>query len=225
MSDKARIAKKALRLVALLPLFFFLVLFLPAGTARYWQAWLYCGLLLAALGVAVLYLLNRHPEFLERRMRTKERERTQQRIQLVITPIIFAGYVVAGLDHRFSWSGLPDAVVVAADVLVLAGYVFVIAVFRENSYASRVVEVVEGQTVISTGPYAWVRHPMYTGTIIMYLATPIALNSLWALLLFVAYPVALVFRIRNEEALLVRELAGYAEYRQKVRYRLIPFVW
>lgn len=202
-----------------------LMLFLPAGTLQYWQAWVYLGVLFAPLVFVVNYFLRRDPAFLERRLRFREKEVAQKRIQVIGGVLFFLGILVPGLDYRYGWSSVPTPIVLAADVVVFLGYLFVFLVFKENSYASRIVEVEAGQRVITTGPYALVRHPMYLGVTLMYLATPLALGSWWGFLVFLFLPLFLVFRILNEEEVLVRELPGYAEYCQKVRFRLIPLVW
>ena len=202
-----------------------LVLFLTAGSLYYWQAWIYLGVLFVPLVFVVNYFLKRDPAFLERRMRIKEREGTQKRIQAFGSILFFLGFLIPGLDYRYGWSEVPIPLVLTADAVVFLGYLFIFLVFRENSYASRIVEVEAGQRVIATGPYALIRHPMYLGVSLMFLATPLALGSWWSLPVFLLLPISLIFRIRNEEELLVRELPGYAEYCKKVRYRLIPLVW
>jgi protein-S-isoprenylcysteine O-methyltransferase Ste14 len=201
------------------------MLFIPAGSLHYWQAWVWLGVLFVPLIFVVNYFLKRDPKFLERRMRLREKEAPQKKIQLISGTLFFLGFLIPGLDYRFGWSSVPVPLVLAADVMVFLGYLFIFLVFRENSYASRIVEVEAGQRVITSGPYALVRHPMYLGFTVMFLATPPALGSLWALPVFLLLPVFLAFRIRNEEEVLARDLPGYAEYRQKVRYRLIPLVW
>ncbi len=202
-----------------------LVLFLPAGSLGYWQAWVYLGVLFVPLVFVVAYFLKRDPGFLERRMRVREKEKTQKRIQVLGAAIFFLGFLVPGVDHRFGWSSVPVPVVLGADAVVFFSYLFIFLVFRENSYASRVIEVEAGQQVIATGPYALVRHPMYLGVILMFLATPLALGSFWALAVFIMLPVFLIIRIRNEEEVLIRELPGYEEYCRKVKYRLFPLIW
>jgi protein-S-isoprenylcysteine O-methyltransferase Ste14 len=202
-----------------------LCLFVPAGSLSYWQGWLYLGVLFVPLIFVGSYFLKRDPGFLERRMRMREKEAVQGRIQAISGIIFFAGFLIPGLDFRFGWSQVPVALVLAADVAVFLGYLFIFRVFRENSYAARTVEVEAGQRVVSTGPYALVRHPMYLGVTVMFLATPLALGSWWALPVFLLLPPFLVLRIRNEEDVLLRELPGYPEYCRKVRYRLIPRVW
>jgi protein-S-isoprenylcysteine O-methyltransferase Ste14 len=207
--------------LVVLPLFFFI----PAGTIRYWEAWVYLAILLIPVFFVMRYLLKHDPAFLERRMRTREQQRPQKLVIASSFAWFFLAFILPGLDQRFGWSDVPVAAVLAADLLVLLGYGVILRVFRENRYASRVVEVAEGQPVIQTGPYAVVRHPMYVGTLLMYLATPVALGSWWALLPALLIVPILVARIVNEEKVLAENLPGYPEYMQKTRYRLIPGVW
>lgn len=202
-----------------------LVFFLPAGTLRYWEAWVYMAVLVIPMFFAMNYFLKYEPEFLERRMRLKEKE-TQQRTIIKLSWVYFAlAFILPGLDQRFGWSEVPVWTVLLADLVVLLGYGVILRVFRENRYASRVVEVERGQQVISSGPYGVVRHPMYVGTLLMYLASPVALGSWWALLPALLIVPILYMRIVNEEKVLAEGLPGYAEYMQKTRYRLIPGVW
>ena len=202
-----------------------LIFFVPAGTLDYWEAWVYCAVLLVPFVFVLTYLLRKDPELLARRIRLNEKEPAQRRIIRASSLIFFTGFLIPGLDHRFGWSDIPVEAVLAANVLVIVGYALVFLVFKENPFASRVVEVEPDQRVISSGPYALVRHPMYLGTSIMWLATPIALGSYWALPVFLFLPIVLVYRIMNEEEVLLRELPGYREYIQKVKYRLIPGIW
>jgi len=202
-----------------------LMLFLPAGSLRYWQAWTFLATLFPPAFFVVSYFLTRDPGLLARRLQLKEKERQQQVIVKLANLALFLGFLFPGLDHRYGWSGVPAWASVLADALVFLGYVIVFLVFRENSYTSRIVEVVEGQKVVTTGPYSLVRHPMYAGVVLMYLATPIALGSFWALGFFVPVIVLIVVRALDEERVLMRDLEGYPEYTQKVRYRLVPGVW
>ena len=199
--------------------------FVSAGTLAYWHAWLYLIILLTPMTAVLVYLMRNDPALLERRMHTRERGNTQRwMIGFSIIWLLLA-YLVPGFDYRFGWSHVPIWLVVVADGLVLVGYGIFFLVIRENSYASRVVEVAAGQRVIDTGPYAIVRHPMYVGILLMYIFSPLALGSYWAMFSSVLMVVLLIVRIYHEEAVLSRELAGYPAYMQKVRYRLVPGVW
>jgi protein-S-isoprenylcysteine O-methyltransferase Ste14 len=199
--------------------------FLPAGTLHYWQAWAYLGVLFIPMTLALAYLLRRDPALLERRLKAKEAA-TEQRLAIAITGVaIIASLLVAAFDRRFGWSHVPVPVVVAALALVLLGYGLFFLVMRENSFASRVVEVAEGQRVISTGPYAVVRHPMYVATNVMFLATPVALGSWWGLVPASLVLPGMILRILDEERLLRTQLPGYPEYCERVRHRLLPGIW
>jgi protein-S-isoprenylcysteine O-methyltransferase Ste14 len=207
-------------LVALAAMFF-----LTAGTFAYWEAWLYLAILFIPMAFVMAYLLRNDPELLERRMRFREREKTQRRLIGFSWLWFLLAFLLPGLDQRFGWSDVPLGVVFAAAGLVLVGYGMVFWVFRENRYASRVVEVAQGQQVIDTGPYAIVRHPMYIGSIVLYIFSPLALGSWWAMIPALPIIPILVVRLLDEEKVLVKELPGYDIYRQKVRYRLLPGVW
>jgi len=202
-----------------------LMFFVPAGTFDYWEAWLYLVVVFVPASIILLYFLKNDPQFLERRMKYREKEARQKSIIRVALIIFIIGFLLPGLDRRYGWSDIPSEIVIAADALVFLGYMACFLVFKENSYAGRTIEVVKGQKVISTGPYAIIRHPMYFGAIVMYLATPIALGSYWALPPFVLMLPVFVYRILNEEEVLRRGLPGYKEYCKKTRYRLLPFVW
>jgi protein-S-isoprenylcysteine O-methyltransferase Ste14 len=201
------------------------LLFLPAGTLRFWQAWLYMALLFVPLTAVALVLLIKDPELLERRMRTREREARQQKAIAASSLLLLAVYLIPGLDRRYAWSTVPPALVLGADILVLLGYLLFVLTIRENRYASRVVEVEEDQVVVTTGPYSLVRHPMYLAVSVIFGLTPLALGSYWALIPAMLLPAVLASRIRNEEQLLRRDLSGYQAYCQKVKYRLLPFIW
>ena len=213
-----------MRLVVGIPTIF-AVLFIPAGTLAYWEAWLYLAVILIPFAFVVVYLFRHSPELLARRMHTREKETTQSRVIWLSLFYFLLIFILPGLDHRFGWSDVPMWLVLAADGIVLAGYGIIVLVFRENRYASRVVEVAQGQQVIDTGPYAVVRHPMYVGTLLMYFLTPLALGSYWALLPATLILPLLIVRIRNEETVLTRDLVGYAAYMQRTRYRLVPYIW
>lgn len=201
------------------------ILFIPAGTLDFYQAWAYMAVVFIPAAFVVAYFLVKDPAFLERRFKTREKEARQQLVVKLSGILFLVGFAIPGLDRRFGWSHVPFELVVAADALVLLGYIICFFVFRENSYAGRTIEVVEGQKVVSSGPYSIIRHPMYFGVIMMYAATPISLGSYWALPPFLLVIPILVMRILNEEEVLARELPGYEEYRKKVPYRLIPLLW
>lgn len=204
-----------------LPLFFLVT----GGSLDWWQAWAYCVVILPSMTGFVLYLGARDPEFLSRRLKVREKEKTQRLIQSGGAIAFLASAVLPGLDHRLGWSRVPFAAAIVALILVEATYLAIARVFLVNRWASRTVETYIGQQIVSTGPYAIVRHPMYAATILMYLATPVALGSWWGVLPALTLIPIMVLRIRNEEEVLLRELAGYEEYRRKVRYRLLPCVW
>ena len=199
--------------------------FLPAGTLAYWEAWGYLAILFIPMLFVLFYLLKNDPGLLARRMKTREREAEQKLIiKLSFIPFLLA-FLLPGFDKRFGWSNVPVGMVVMADILVLLGYSIVFLVFRENRYASRVVEVEQEQTVISSGPYAMIRHPMYLGSLLLYILSPLALGSYWAMIPAILIIPVIIARIRNEESVLARDLSGYQEYMQKTRYRLIPGMW
>ncbi len=201
------------------------ILFVPAGTLAYWEAWVYLAILLIPMFFVFRYLLKNDPQLLERRMQMREREVAQQRIIKLSYLYFLLAFVLPGLDRRWGWSDVPPFVAIAADLLVMLGYGLFVLVLRENQYASRTVQVEQGQRVISSGPYALVRHPMYLGVSLMYLASPLAQGSYWALLPGLLIIPILVARIANEEKVLERDLNGYRGYEQSTRYRLLPGVW
>lgn len=199
--------------------------FIPAGTINFWQAWVYLAILLGCMIYIASYLIKYHPDLMERRMRFKEREKEQKLIiKLSYIPFLMA-FILPGFDRRFGWSEMPMWVSILGNVLVFAGYWLVFNVFKQNAYASRIIETSEEQQVISTGLYGFVRHPMYLGTCIMYSLSPIALGSWWALIPALFIVPVLVMRILNEEKVLAKDLPGYIEYMQKVKYRILPGVW
>lgn len=208
--------------------FFAVLLFIPAGTLNYWQAWVFIAVFMVATLVPSLYLAVRNPAALQRRMKVGPGAETRISEKLIISGIIaavVAVLVVSALDHRFKWSQVPTALVVAGDVLVAVGLVAAQWVVIENSYAAATITVESGQTLVTTGLYGIVRHPMYAGTLVMMLGTPLALGSFWALVAVVAAVPLLAARILGEESMLRRQLAGYPEYTNRVRYRLMPYVW
>jgi protein-S-isoprenylcysteine O-methyltransferase Ste14 len=217
--------KKILKRFSLVPIVLGLLILVPAGTFNFWQLYVYIGILVIPMIFVLFYFLKNDPLFLERRTRAKEKEKAQKLIQIVFSLIFLSGFVIPGLDKRFGWSDIPINIVLITDIIILLGYLFIFFVFRQNSYASRVVEVDKSQKVITTGLYSIVRHPMYLGVLIMYIPTPVALGSYWGLIPMATIPLAIVFRILNEEKVLSKDLPGYKEYCQKTRYRLIPLIW
>lgn len=202
-----------------------LLIFLPAGTLRYPNGWLLIGLLFVPMLIAGFVMLFKAPGLLAKRLDVKEKQGTQKGVVAFSGLMFLVGFVVAGLDFRFSWSQMPLPVTVAASALFLIAYALYAEVMRENAYLSRTVKVEEGQTVVDTGLYGVVRHPMYMTTVILFLMIPFVLGSWYAALVFAFYPVIIIARIKGEEDLLTRELPGYAAYQKKVKYRMIPFVW
>jgi protein-S-isoprenylcysteine O-methyltransferase Ste14 len=203
-------------------------LFGAAGTLAYWQAWLYLLVFFGSVAGITLYLWQADPRLLERRVAggpLAEREATQRVIQSVAALAFLALFVVPGLDHRFSWSTVPAAASGFADALVVVGFWIIFLVFRVNTFTAATIGVAEEQRVVSTGPYAVVRHPMYAGALLMLLATPIGLDSWWGTIAFAALLAVIVWRLQEEEQFLMRNLNGYPEYRARVRRRLIPFIW
>lgn len=202
-----------------------LLLFLPAGTWAYPGGWLFTGLLFVPMLFFGIFLFWKAPELLKKRLNTKETQKDQVLVIALACVLFVAAFLVAGLDFRFGWTAVPRWLTIAAAVLMLLSYGLYMEVMRENAYLSRTVEIQEGQTVIDTGLYGIVRHPMYTATILLFLSMPLVLGSWISFALFLLYPVVILLRIRGEEALLERELSGYREYKEKVKYRLLPFIW
>lgn len=201
------------------------LLFLPAGTLAYEKGWLFMGILFVPMLIAGFVMLFKAPDLLKKRLDAKEKQGDQKAVVAISGLMFIGGFVVAGFDHRFGWSCMPLAVTVAASVLFLAAYALYAEVLRENAYLSRTIKVEEGQRVVSTGLYGLVRHPMYAATILLFLMMPLVLGSWYAAIIFLVYPVLIIIRLTGEEKLLMKELPGYAEYRKKVKYRLIPFIW
>ena len=201
------------------------LLFLPAGTMDYPGGWLLIAILFIPMFLAGLVMMAVNPSLLRSRLNAKEKEREQDQVVKLSGLMFLCGFLLAGLDFRFGWSHLPFAVNCVGAVLFLLAYVLYAEVLRENTWLSRTIEVQDGQTVVSTGLYGIVRHPMYAVTLLLFLSMPIVLGSIPALLVFLVYPLIIAKRIRNEEEVLSRELPGYSEYLRKVRWRLIPYIW
>ena len=202
-----------------------LLIFLPAGTLCYTYGWLLIGLLFAPMLIAGFVMFFKAPDFLAKRLDAKEKQATQKGVVALSGLMFIAGFVVAGLDYRFGWSKMPAVATIMASILFLLAYALYAEVMRENAYLSRTVKVEEGQTVVETGLYGVVRHPMYMATILLFLMIPVVLGSWYALIVFAFYPAIIIVRLKDEEDLLTRELTGYAEYKKKVKYRILPFVW
>ena len=217
--------KKIIVRFSFFPVFLGLLILIPAGTFNYWQVYVYFATLVVPMIFVLFYFLKTDPKFLERRTKTKEKEKQQTIVSILSTIVFLAGFIISGLDHRFGWSNVPIYITIATDIIILSGYLIIFFVFKQNSYASNIIEVNENQKIISTGLYGIVRHPMYIGVLIMFIPTPIALGSYWGLIPFALLPVSLILRILNEEKVLSENLKGYKEYCQKTRYRLIPLVW
>lgn len=202
-----------------------LMLFLPAGSLNYWNGWLFMGLLFIPMLVAGIILMIKNPQLLKIRLNAKESESEQKTVILLSGMMFLVGFVLCGLNYRFSWMVLPKWVIAGAAILFLIAYILYAEVLRENTYLSRTIEVQEGQKVVDTGLYGIVRHPMYSVTILLFLAMPLVLGSILSFLIFLVYPMILAKRIRNEEKVLEEQLEGYKEYQQKVKYKLVPLVW
>jgi protein-S-isoprenylcysteine O-methyltransferase Ste14 len=199
--------------------------FLPAGTWTYWEAWVYLAIVFIPMLLALTYFIIKAPEILERRMRMREKESGQKLITKLFFLYFLLIFLLPGFDKRFGWSSSTSEMVIMADILVLVGYGIILLVVRENQYASRIIEVEQGHQIITHGPYALVRHPMYAGALLLYIFSPLALGSYWAMIPALLIIPLLVARIRNEESVLVRDLQGYEEYLQTTKYRLIPGLW
>lgn len=201
------------------------LLFLPAGTFNYWNAWLFVALLFIPMFFLGVALVIKSPALLEKRLHSKEKEAEQSVVVLLSLIMSLGGFIACALDFRFGWSKMPPVVVIAASIILLISYGLYAEVMRENAYLSRTVEIQEEQKVVDTGLYGIVRHPMYFSTTLLFLSIPLVLGSWIGFVIFLIYPMILVKRIRNEEKILEEGLKGYREYKEKVRYRMIPFVW
>ena len=202
-----------------------LLLFLPAGTWHFAQAWLFLALLFIPMTIMGIWLYIFQPNLLAKRLNNKEKEQQQKSVVALSGLMFIAGFVLCGIDYRFAWSTVPLWLTIVASILFLLGYGMYAEVMRENAYLSRTIEVQEGQQLIDTGLYGIVRHPMYTATILMFTSIPLILGSFWSLIIFAIYPLLMVLRIKNEEQVLAAGLKGYTDYQQRVKWRLLPFVW
>lgn len=199
--------------------------FLPAGTMEYFQGWLFMSILFVPMFLAGIVMMFKNPDLLKKRLNAKEKEAEQSLVVKLSGLMFILGFVAAGLSYRFDWFVLPESISIGAAVVFLVAYALYAEVLRENTYLSRTIEVQENQKVIDTGLYGIVRHPMYSVTLLLFLAMPLVLGSVISFVIFLAYPFIISKRIKNEEAVLERELKGYKEYKTKVKYRMIPFIW
>lgn len=202
-----------------------LLIFLPAGSFTFFNGWLFMGILFVPITIAGIVMMFKNPELLGKRLNSKETEKEQSLVVKLSGLMFLAGFIVAGLGFRFGWYQLPTPASIGASVVFLIAYILYAEVLRENTYLSRTIQVHENQKVIDTGLYGIVRHPMYSATLLLFLAMPLVLGSLFSFIIFLAYPFIIAKRIKGEEELLEKELAGYSEYKKKVKYRLIPFIW
>ena len=203
----------------------FILLFIPAWDLSYWNGWLFIGLLFIPMFIAGIFLMFKNPELLRKRLNAKEKEKDQKEV-LAFSGIMFVlGFIIAGLNYRYSWIELPNFVVVISSVIFIISYIIYAEVLRENEYLLRTIEVEENQKVVDTGLYGFVRHPMYLATIFLFLSIPLILGSIISFVIFLIYPILLIKRIKNEEKVLEKDLKGYTEYMKKVKYRLLPYIW
>ena len=202
-----------------------LLIFLPAGTLSFFNGWLLMGILFVPMFFAGIVMMFKNPDLLKSRLSAKEKQQEQSLVVKLSGLMFLAGFTVAGLGVRFGWYCLPTGVAIGAAVVFLVAYILYAEVLRENTYLSRTIQVQENQKVIDTGLYGIVRHPMYSATLLLFLAMPVVLGSVYSFLIFLAYPFIIGKRIKHEEAFLEKELDGYREYKKKVKYRLIPFIW
>jgi len=201
------------------------LIFIPANTINYWNGWLFMGVLFIPMFLAGIVMMVKSPELLRRRLNAKEKEKEQKEVVLFSGLMFLVGFIIAGLNYRYSWSILPDLVPIFSSIIFLIAYILYAEVLRENTYLARTIEVEEKQKVVDTGLYGIVRHPMYSITVVLFLSMPLILGSFISFLIFLVYPFIIAKRIKNEEEVLEKDLAGYTDYKKKVKYKMIPFVW
>lgn len=202
-----------------------LLIFLPAGTLNFTNGWIFMAVLFIPMLIAGIIMMLKNPDLLKSRLDAKEKEREQSNVVKLSGLMFLGGFIVAGLDFRFGWYPLPRGIVIGAVIVFIFSYLLYAEVLRENTYLSRTITVQKGQKVIDTGLYSIVRHPMYLATILMFLAIPFVLGSVFSFIIFLTYPFIIAKRIKNEEKVLEKELKGYIEYKKKVKYRIIPYIW
>lgn len=223
--DKKKLSAQAISKYLLGVILVGAILFLPAWSFAYWNAWLFMGILFVPMFIAGIIMLGKNPELLQKRLDAKEKDAEQKSVVALSGLMFLAAFIVAGLDWRFGWTHMPNWVVWVATGLFLLSYLLYAEVLRENTYLSRTIEVQEDQKVIDTGLYGIVRHPMYMATLVLFLSMPLVLGSLYSFIIMLVYIPIIAKRIRNEEKVLEEGLPGYKEYKQKVKYKVIPFIW
>ena len=201
------------------------LIFVPAGTIKFLNGWIFMGVLFVPMFIFGIYLMFKNPDLLKRRLNAKEKEGEQKTVIALSGLMFMAGFVIAGLNYRFAWVVLPNIVTIIASIVFVISYILYAEVLRENAYLLRTIEVEKGQKVVDTGMYGIVRHPMYIVTILLFLSIPLILGSIISFVIFLMYPFIIIKRIKNEEKVLEKDLDGYIEYEKKVKYRLIPFIW
>ena len=201
------------------------LLFIPAGTINYWNAWVFVGVLFVPMFIAGIVMMIKNPELLKQRLDAKEKESEQKLVILGSGIMFLSGFIVAGLNYRYQWLILPNLMIIIASIIFIISYILYAEVLRENTYLSRTIKVQENQKVVDSGLYGIVRHPMYAITILLFLSMPLILGSIYSFIIFLIYPILIALRIKNEEEVLEKELNGYTEYKKKVKYRIIPFIW
>lgn len=201
------------------------LLFIPACSFEYWNGWLFMGLLFIPMFIAGIILIIKNPELLRKRLNAKEQENEQKEVILFSGLMFFSGFIIAGLNYKYNWMEVPNIIVIISSILFIIAYILYAEVLRENTYLSRTIEVQENQKVVDTGMYGIVRHPMYAVTILLFLTMPLILGSIISFIIFLIYPFIIGKRIKNEEEVLEKDLKGYTEYKKKVKYKLIPFIW
>lgn len=202
-----------------------LLLFLPANTINYWNGWLFMGLLFIPMFIAGVVMMIKSPDLLKKRLNAKEKENEQKQVILFSGLMFLTGFIIAGLNYKYNWIVIPNSVVIVSSVIFIIAYILYAEVLRENRYLSRTIEVQENQKVVDTGLYGIVRHPMYATTILLFLSMPLVLGSIISFVIFLVYPFIIAKRIKNEEEVLEKELEGYSDYKKKVKYKVIPFIW
>ena len=202
-----------------------LLLFIPANTINYWNGWLFMALLFIPMFIAGIVMMIKSPELLKKRLNAKEKEGEQKQVLLYSALMFLAGFIIAGLNYRYNWITISTPVVIVSSIVFVIAYILYAEVLRENAYLSRTIEVQENQKVVDTGLYGIVRHPMYASTILLFLSMPLVLGSVISFVIFLVYPFIIAKRIKNEEEVLEKDLAGYSEYKKKVKYKVIPFIW